>query len=125
MKKIILDTNFLMIPYQFKVDIFDEIRRIVEGEYELVTLAGVVKELERIKKSKGKSAAAAKIGLELIKAKNVKVINSDSEKVDNKIIELSDKNTIVATNDIELKKILKNKKIKIIYLRSRKYLEME
>jgi hypothetical protein len=124
MKKIILDTNFLMIPYQFRVDIFEEIRRIMEGEYELVTLDGVVKELEKIKEYKGKSAAAAKIALEFIKIKSIKVINTDSEKVDNKIIELSDKNTVVATNDIKLKKILKNKKIKIIYLRNKKYLEM-
>jgi hypothetical protein len=125
MKKVILDTNFLMIPYQFKVDIFEEIRCIVEEEYELITISGVVKELEKIKKSKGRSAVAAKIGLELIKAKNVKVINSDSEEVDNKIIELSDENTIVATNDIKLKNKLKNKNIKIIYLRSKKYLKME
>ncbi len=114
-----------MIPYQFKVDIFEEIRRLVEGKYELITLDGVVKELEKIKESNSKSAAAAKVGLQLIRMKNVKIINTDSEKVDNKIIELSDKNTIIATNDIKLKKKLKDKNIKIIYLRSKKYLEIE
>jgi hypothetical protein len=125
MRRIILDTNFLMIPYQFKLDIFDEIRHIMEEEYELVTIDGVIKELEKIKKSKGKSAVAAKIGLELIKTKNIKIINTDSEKVDNKIIELSDKNTIVATNDIKLKTILKSKNIKVIYLRNKKQLEIK
>ncbi|MBW2991754.1 hypothetical protein KY345_00870 [Candidatus Woesearchaeota archaeon] len=30
MRKIILDTNFLLIPGQFKIDIFSEIRRICD-----------------------------------------------------------------------------------------------
>jgi hypothetical protein len=125
MKKIILDTNFLMIPYQFNVDIFKEIERVIEEGYELITLDSVVKELKRMKKSRGKDAIAAKVALELIKKKNVKVIKTKEKKVDNTIIKLADKNTIVATNDKVLREKLKNKNVKVLYLRSRKRLAIE
>jgi len=124
MKKIILDSNFLTIPYQFNIDIFEEIDRIMEEEYELMTLDGVIEELKKIKKSKGKDAVAASIGLELIKKKNVRIIKTDEKSVDNAIIKIADKDTIVATNDRELRQKLKNKNVKSIYLRNKKYLEM-
>lgn len=122
MKKIILDTNFLTIPYQFNVDIFEEIDRIMEEDYELITLDKVVEELKRMKR--GKDAVAAKIGLELIEKKNVKVIKTGDKKVDNAIVKLANKDTIVATNDRILRKKLKYKNVKTLYLRSKKHLEM-
>ncbi len=124
MKRIILDTNFLTIPYQFNVDIFEEIDRIMEENYELATLDGVIEELKSLMKTKGKDAVAAKLGLELIKKKNVKIINTDEKNVDIAIVATSNKDTIVATNDKELRQKLKNKNIKVLYLRSRKRLEM-
>jgi len=124
MKRIILDTNFLTIPYQFNIDIFEEIDRVVEGEYELITLDCVVDELEKLKKTRGKNAAAAKVGLILIKEKNVKVIKTNEKKVDNVIYKIADNKTIVATNDRDLIKKLKNKNVKILYLRSKKHIVM-
>ena len=124
MKKIILDTNFLMIPYQFNVDIFEEIKRIMEEKYELIIFDKIIKELERIAESKGKDASAARIALKLIEEKEVKIITTNEKTVDTAIIDATDKNTIVATNDKILKERLKNKNIKIIYLRNKKYLEM-
>ena len=124
MKKIILDTNFLMIPYQFNVDIFEEISRIMEEEYELIIFDKMIDELEKIAELKGKDAAAARIALSLIKKKEVKIISTNEKTVDNAIIDSVDENTIVATNDKVLKEKLKNKNIKIIYLRNKKYLEM-
>jgi hypothetical protein len=125
MKKIILDTNFLMIPFQFNVDIFEEINRIIEEKYELIIFDIMTKELEKIAKSKGKDATAARIALGLIGKKDVKIINTHEKKVDNAIVALVDKNTIVATNDKVLKEKLKNKNIKVIYLRNKKYLEID
>jgi hypothetical protein len=124
MKKIILDTNFLMIPYQFNVDIFEEISRIMEEEYELIIFDKMIDELEKIAELKGKDATAARIALGLIKKKEVKIISTNEKTVDNAIIDSVDENTIVATNDKVLKEKLKNKNIKIIYLRNKKYLEM-
>jgi hypothetical protein len=114
----------LTIPYQFNVDIFEEIDRIMEEDYELITLDRVVEELKNMIKSKSKDAVAARIALELIEKKNVKIINTDEKKVDNTIIKLADKDTIVATNDRVLRKKIKDKNVKVLYLRSKKHLEM-
>jgi hypothetical protein len=124
MKKIILDTNFLTLPHQFNVDIFEEINRIMEEEYELITLSSVIGELKKISESRGNDAVAAKIALELVEKKNVKVINTNNKNVDNAIVAIADKNTIIATNDKALKKKIKNKNVKVIYLRGKKHLDM-
>lgn len=124
MKKIILDTNFLTIPYQFGLDIFEEIKKIISDNFELVTLDGVINELENLAKNKGKDSRAAKIGLELIEKNQVKIIKTELENVDDSIVEISDEDTIVATNDKELKQRLKDKGVKVIYLRSKNSLEL-
>ena len=48
MEKILLDTNFLLIPSQFKVDIFSEIKRICNFSYKLYVLDKSVGELNYI-----------------------------------------------------------------------------
>ncbi len=47
-KIIILDTNFLLIPAQFKVDIFSEVERICNFRYQLVIIDKTLEELEDI-----------------------------------------------------------------------------
>jgi len=124
MKRIILDTNFLTIPYQFNIDIFEEIDRVVEDEYELTTLDCVMEELKKLEKSRGKDAVAAKVALALIKERNVRIIKTGEKNVDIKVYRMADKNTIVATNDRDLRRRLKNKNVKVLYLRSKKRIVM-
>ena len=86
MKTIILDTNFLMVPAQYKVDIFSEIERICGFSYELVVPDVVVKELEKIAAGQ-KGKAAARMALQLIKFKGIKIIylkNKIRVKADNR-----------------------------------------
>ena len=108
MKILVLDTNFLMILYQHKVDIFSEIDRIVLEEYELIVPLVVVDELRKIQYvSSGSDKIAAKIALELIEKNNIKKIESDT-KADEFLLKLASKNrnSIVCTNDKELKRKL-------------------
>ena len=126
MKEIILDTNFLLIPYEFKVDIFAEIDRICDSKYELCIFCQTIDELKKIiKEQKGKNSIAARLALSLIKQKSLKILNnSESGYVDDSILKYCNRNTIVATQDKELKNKLKEKEIKIIFLRNKKYLEI-
>ncbi len=124
MKKILLDTNFLTIPFQFNLDIFEEIDKIIEEEYELVTTDGVIKELEKLASSKGKDAVASRVALTLISNKNIKIIKTKGKNTDKTLIQTADKDTIVATNDRTLRKKLKNKNVKTIYLRAKRHLVM-
>lgn len=123
MKKIILDTNFLTIPYQFNVNIIEEIECLIDEKYEILTTDGVVKELENLSKKSGKDGIAAKIGLEIIKKEYIKIIKTKGN-TDDGLVEISDENTIIATNEKILRQRLKSKRIKTIYLRSKKQLEL-
>ncbi len=128
MKKVILDTNFLLIPARFKVDIFSEIGKIVSFQYKLSIIDKTIDELNNIidnKSVKVRDREYAKIGLQLIKAKKVGMIKSDGKYVDDIIVDISDKDTIVATSDKELKKRLKKKGIKMIVLKKKQYLVLE
>ena len=121
MQKIILDTNFLLIPYQFHVDIFSEIDRIILEKYRLYIVDKTIDELKKIikdKEQKGKHKLAATLALQLIKAKDVKIIKTKQDKSVDDIIANLEGYTI-ATQDIGLKKRLK---CRIITLRAKKTL---
>lgn len=126
--KIILDTNFLLIPAQFKVDIFSEIRRICGFSYELAAVPETVAELEGIissKKSSGKDKKAARLALKLLKAFKVKVLKNRKlyKRADEAILAIADKNSCVATQDRELRRRLREKAASLIILRQKQYLK--
>lgn len=123
--KIIIDTNFFLIPEKFKVDIFKEFDRIVDKKYELLTIDLVKKELENLSKGRSKDARAAKFGLKLFKSKDIKVLNTkQKDNADKAILKLSEKfsNCAVATLDKELRQKILESGTKVIYLRNKKYL---
>jgi uncharacterized protein len=121
MHKIILDTNFLLIPYQFKVDIFSEIDRIITEAHILYVLDKTIDELHKIISDKNQKQAdkqAAKLALALIQAKNIEIIKTHEDLfVDDLIVK--QEGYIVATRDKNLKRRLKTK---IITLRAEKKL---
>lgn len=116
MIKIILDTNFAVIPFQFKVDIYSEIDRIFDEQYELVFPEICLKELEKLK--------AGKAGLELMKKKNVKFEKTPSAKtVDDSILSYAKASSaVVATQDRELKKKALKNGLSVISLRKKQFL---
>lgn len=119
--KIILDANFLMIPVQFKVDIFEEIRRIMNEPYDLVTMSPVAGELQKIASGKSKDAGAARVALEVVRIHNVKVIDA-SGRADATIMKICDRNTIVCTQDRRLQNALKKKGTRILAMRKKSHL---
>lgn len=112
--KVIIDTNGLMIPVQFKVDIFEELKRLGYNRF-IVPLA-VINELESLgKKLRGKDRTAAKIALSL--SQRCEVIEACGH-ADDIIIGLArELGAAVLTNDIGLKKRLEGEHIPIICLR--------
>ena len=125
MKKIISDTNFLMIPLQFKVDIFSELERICSFNYKLYVFERSLDELNNIvEKQKGKSKNAAQFALKLIKLKDIGVLEAEGRSVDSIILKNADKDTVVATQDGLLKKKLLEKGVSVIILRQKKYLQL-
>ena len=123
MKQIILDTNFLLIPAQFRVDIFEEIKRIADFKYQLCILDKTIDELKKIQKEqRGKHKLAAKLALDLVKKKKIKIIKTTEKKyVDDHLVDFSKKGAVIATQDLGPKKRLKKP---YIVLRQKKYLTL-
>jgi rRNA-processing protein FCF1 len=119
--KIILDTNFLLIPAQFSVDIYSQLRS--NGYNEFITMSACIDELEKLKAQK-KHEKHIKIALELLKKNSVSVVQT-SIGADAAIADYAcdEHNKIaVATLDIALIKALKKKGVKVIRLRQKKYI---
>jgi hypothetical protein len=99
MKTIILDTNFVMIPFEFKVDIFDEIKRIADFPYKLAVADSTIKELNKV------GNIAAKFALKLLEVHKVEIIKTGLDYADDAIADLAKhKDMIIATQDLGLKK---------------------
>lgn len=123
---IIIDTNFLLIPFQFKVDIFTELEQ--GFNHRLCIIDKTLDELDDIMaQQKGKHREMAKMAKKLVEKKNIYIIKTDKLKnVDRILLERAEENQfMVATQDKELKIELKKKGIKIISLRQKKYLKLE
>ncbi len=124
-KKILLDTNFLLIPAQFKVDIYSELERICPFKYELCVLDKSLDELNNIiKTQKGASREAGKLALAILRLKKPKVLKTTSKQYVDSII-LGLKGYIVATQDQALRRALRAKGTQLITLRQKKYLVLE
>ncbi len=114
--KIILDTNFTMVPFQFKVDIFEELKRLLNEPYKVFILDQTLKELEGKKLEKAVKGLLERYDVGLIKTEQ-------KASVDELLVNLADREKfIVATQDKALKDRLKKKGIKIITLRQKMYL---
>jgi len=123
MVKILLDTNFLLDIFRFKVDLF-QIYEIFENA-ELYVSSETLRELKSISNRKTKEGRLALIALDFIEKEKIKIIQSLEKEVDKDLIALAKKeNFIVATNDKNLRKKLKIENIKVICLRNKKRIEV-
>ncbi len=126
MHKVILDTNFVLNCVKFKIDLFPELRRILNVNYRVYVIDKTLEELSKIAGlGKIKDKEAARLAKLLIE-KKVNVIKTNGKKhVDALILEASDKSdTFVATQDKKFKDKLNKKWIPVIIIRQKKYLTM-
>ncbi len=135
-KRILLDANFLMLPAQYHVDIFSELERICLFPYDLYVPLPVKEELARLASGKGKEGREAKLALALVERKAIPLIGPEelapsagSTKVKNADIFMlrvvrRDRD-LVATQDRELRRALKERGIPRIVLRKRRVLEID
>lgn len=103
-KEVVIDTNFFMVPFQFNVDIIDELEKALPS-YKLTTPIFVINELKGLKRNnKGKIRLNADLALKLANSSNIEIKDislENNETVDDALLRVSE---VLATNDIELKK---------------------
>lgn len=141
---VLLDANFLYVPLQFKVDVFEEIPRLVEERAILVLLPGTRDEIVK-KNTRRPASQEARQGMAALRLATVKegegklrVLEEprrERETADEYVLrvarEIFDRGTAfgktvsmvaVATNDKTVRQACDEAGIKVVTLRQRKYL---
>ncbi len=126
--KVILDSNALFVPLQFRIDIFDCLEKLLERNYELILLSPIKRELEAlVKRGSPKMRKNASYALKFAeKCKYVEVDASASALADDVIVEIAKEwKSPVFTNDRQLRKRLRDISVPVIYVRQKSRLEID
>ena len=127
MVKVILDSNFLLVPFQFRIDIFEELNNLL-GKAEPIVLSTTIEELKKMaEKSPIKKRMQFSAALKLTeKCETLEVERRRSESYDDVILRVAGKLKVpVATNDAELRKRLRSAGLATVYMRQKARLVLE
>ena len=138
---VIIDSNFVLLPYQFKVDYLTEIRLLLQGELKFIIFQQVLNELEAKKRREVKSTKFGRLlnaGLSYLEKKknnfNIKFsenIKQENETTDDFLLrrgcDLKNESRYVflATNDSDLRRRARKLGLNTIFLRQKRYLSVE
>jgi len=129
---IILDANFILIPSQFGIDYFEEIRDIIPGKLAYIIFKFTLDELNWKKIRENKKAKYQKqleLGLQILtshKFYEIPIERENNETVDDFLIKACQKllnnnfKVHLATNDSRLRSRAMKLGISVIYLRQKK-----
>lgn len=123
-KKMAIDTSILLAITQYKKDIFEEAEKKI-GKTIFYVPESVIKEMEELGKKSKTQQKRVNIAKKLIKQYNAKIVKTKNCEADKSLIELGKKGFIIASNDKEIRKQLKEFGVKIFYLKANKVSELE
>jgi rRNA-processing protein FCF1 len=125
--RVALDSNFLLLPLNLRLDIFIEIERLLQGKVQFIVIKPVRNELGRLSQRGSELGRRASFALKLMeRCLEIDVKLNRSEKVDEALIRFAqDNKVIVATSDMVLKKRLRDINVPVIYVRDLSRLEIE
>jgi rRNA-processing protein FCF1 len=126
--KVILDSNALLVPLQFKIDVFSDLERLLNRSFEVILLSSVKRELEALaRKGSPKMRKNASYALKLAKkCRYVEVDFPASELTDDVIVKIAEEwKSPVFTNDRKLKQRLRDISVPVIYVRQKSRLEID
>ena len=126
-KTVIFDTNFLLAPHRFHVDIFSETEIALNEKVEFAVTTAVIDEIDKLIQESN-----PKFKRELLLAKTLarqcKIIDVElepGETVDDSLVRVAkEKDFIVATSDTWLRKKLRAEGVRTLALRQRRYIEL-
>ncbi|WP_292364594.1 MULTISPECIES: PIN domain-containing protein [unclassified Methanoculleus] len=122
--RVLLDTNALLMPAQFGIDLYDELMALF-GDFEPITLEEVVGEVSGLARGRGRDAVAARVGLAMARRSKIVPSGSTAERVDDRVIEYARREgCTVVTNDRELRNALLDEGIDVVSMRRERTLEL-
>ena len=138
---IVIDSNFILLPFQFKIDYLNEIRLYLEGKLKFIIFRQILKELDAKIKREPKATKfqrQLKSGLLYLEKKkkdfNIEFVEEFKDKVETtddflirKLISLKEesRDIFLATNDSELRRRARELDLSTIYLRQKKYISID
>ncbi len=141
MNLIVIDSNFILLPFQFKIDYLNEIRSKLEGKLRFIIFKQILNELVAKKRRESKSTKFKRLldsGLLYLEKNKVNFdivfyeeVKENSESTDDfllrKSLELKKKedNIFLASNDSELRRKARGLHINTIFLRQKKFLSFD
>ena len=126
--KVILDSNALFVPLEFKLDIFVEVERLLNRNVNFVLLSPVKRELELLAtKQSPKIRREAVYALKLAEKCKYVAVDSDGKlQTDDVIVKVAKAwNSPVFTNDSQLRKRLRDISVPVIYVRQKSRIEID
>jgi rRNA-processing protein FCF1 len=126
--KVLFDASFLFTPSQFNVDIFEELARVLSRRFEPIVISSTYEELQTIVRiGSEKTRRQAALALQIAeKCRRVTVKRKAKESHDDVIVRIASKIAcLVATNDKELRKRLRDRGIAVVYLRQKTRLAVD
>jgi rRNA-processing protein FCF1 len=125
--KIILDSNALFVPLQFRIDIFEELKTLLKRNFEPILLMPVLRELEKLAEV-GSPQMKRNASYALKLAKKCKLVDIKEDSVfspDDVIVKTAmEWSCPVFTNDRRLRKRLRDINVPVIYVRQKSRLEI-
>jgi rRNA-processing protein FCF1 len=138
---VVIDSNFVLLPFQFKIDYLNEIRLKIEGELRFIIYQQILNELESKRRREPKLTKYIRLlnaGLLYIEKNyekyNVDIfeeVKKDNERTDDFLLRMlkelkkENKTAYLATNDSDLRKKAKKIGISTIFLKQKKYLSFD
>ena len=126
--KVILDSNFLFLPSQFRIDIFTELVNLLNQRLEPILLSVTHEELRKVADTcSPKMRQHALLALKFAEKCRIVNVERDSKETNDDVIVRVAKqwSCPVATNDQKLKRRLRNTNVPVIYLRQKSRLELD
>jgi len=124
--KVLCDTNFLLLPIRFGIDIFTETCEAINDVAEFFVSSKVIDEITMLMKS-AKPGFERELAFALKLAEECQLMKDDSVKeVDDSLIELAlTHSMIIGTTDSELRQRAREAGVKVVYLRQKRYLVLD
>lgn len=120
MRKVLLDANFLVLPFQHNVDIIAELERLLPGGHELYTLNRTYNEACDIEDGRYRNMVER-----LVEETDITVMSvEESGDVDAVLRQLAGE-FVICTNDAELRRYFRDHDLPHIYLRQKTHLAAE
>jgi len=126
--KLILDSNALFVPLEFKLDIFGETKNLLNRNVDFILISPVKRELELLAtKDSSKIRKRAIYALKIAEKCRFVAIHEDERlSTDDAIVKVAKAwNSPVFTNDRQLRRKLRDISVPVVYLRQKSRLEID